>query len=308
MDISNIPHISVIIPCGGERDPQLRSLISSVIAQTSPGSEIIIIDSSSKGYRLPEEPWSDRCQLHRIRPEDFGHGKTRTLGACLARHDILVYLTDDVELCEDAIPRLVAAFNSPDVGLAFGRQLPRKGAGLFETFARLFNYPETSYRRQFEDRHRYGIKTAFFSDSFSAYRRKTLEDCGFFPEDALMGEDTLVAAKALELGWTLVYEASACVRHSHPYSPLQEMRRYFDIGVFHTENKHFLFLFGKVQQEGWRYLKEEFRFLLMRKAFALIPLWLLRTFLKYLGYSLGRIHHLIPQSFKKSLSMYGKKL
>lgn len=42
-------------------------------------------------------------------------------------------------------------------------------------------------------------------------------------------------AKAVLSGYKVAYAAKAEVQHSHNYTPLEEFRRYFDIGVFHKD-------------------------------------------------------------------------
>ncbi|VCW13919.1 hypothetical protein BANRA_01245 [Escherichia coli] len=39
-------------------------------------------------------------------------------------------------------------------------------------------------------------------------------------------------AKAILAGYKVAYVADAVVKHSHNYSPIDEFKRYFDIGVF----------------------------------------------------------------------------
>lgn len=297
-------NVSIVIPIFRPPAEGLRTLLAALADQMDAGDEMVLVDSTPGGHEVPEGPWSRSCRIHRIPPEEFGHGRSRTLGARLARHELLVYLTQDVEPCEGAISRLVAALDPAEVGLAFGRQLPRIGAGPFEAFPRLFNYPAESYRRSWNDRHRYGIKTVFFSDSFAAYKREVLEACGYFPEGTIMGEDTLLAARALERGWTLAYEASACVRHSHDYTPLQEFRRYFDIGVFHADERSFLRSFGRIHGEGLRYAVAELSYLWRRGEGHRSFEWLLRTASKYLGYRLGRMHRMLPLSWKQAWSLH----
>lgn len=244
------------------------------------------------------------------RPEGFDHGGTRRWAFEQARRvvgesGIVVLATQDVSHVagHPGGEALVAAIDGrEDVGAAYGRQLPRPGANPFEAHARLFNYPEQSEVRSFEDRRRLGIKTCFFSDSFAAYRVKALEEVGGFPERAIVGEDVIVAAKLLRAGWKIAYVAEACVYHSHDLSPAQEMRRYFDIGVFHARENWILREFGKPEGEGLRFLLSEIRYLRERAPW-LIPESFVRAALKYLGYRLGRAERHLPLAFKRWMSL-----
>ena len=106
-----------------------------------------------------------------------------------------------------------------------------------------------------------GIKAAFMSNSFAAYRREALMAVGGFPKHVIFAEDMYVAAKMLMAGWKVVYEGSACCRHSHNYTIIEEFRRYFDMGVFHAREPWIRENFGGAGGEGLRYVKSELKYL-----------------------------------------------
>lgn len=170
-----------------------------------------------------------------------------------------------------------------------------------EAHARLFNYPDRSDVRSYEDRRRLGIKACFFSDSFAAYRVRALQEVGGFPERAIVGEDVVVAAKLLKAGWKIAYVADACVYHSHDLTPLQEMQRYFDVGVFHARESWILREFGEPEGEGLRFLRSELKYL-WEHAPWLIPESFLRAGLKYVGYRMGRAERFLPLWLKRAMS------
>ena len=96
--------------------------------------------------------------------------------------EIIVFLTQDALLADpEAIERLLDAFADERVGAAYGRQLPHRDATPIGAHARLFNYPPVSQVRTLHDRGRLGIKTAFISNSFAAYRRNALLGWAAFP-------------------------------------------------------------------------------------------------------------------------------
>lgn len=243
--------------------------------------------------------------VHEISRAEFNHGGTRQLGVELVPDaEIIVFMTQDAILADEfAIENLLRAFDDPLVGVAYGRQLPHRDAKPLGAHARLFNYPDKSYVASLADRERMGIKAAFSSNSFAAYRREALQAVGGFPRDIILGEDTFVAAKMLLAGWKVAYQADSRVYHSHDYSLLQEFRRYFDIGVFHAREHWLLDAFGKPEGEGGRFVRSEFTYLL-KDAPWLIPSAFLRTGLKYLGYRLGRMEFIFPLGVKRYLSMH----
>lgn len=239
-----------------------------------------------------------------IPTKNFNHGATRQLAAeMLADAEIIVYLTQDAILAApSAIQHLISSFSDETVGAVYGRQLPHQGASKIGSFARLFNYPEKSRIKSLANARELGIKTAFMSNSFAAYRRSALLEAGGFPPHTIMGEDTYVAAKMLLAGWKVAYNANTAVYHSHDYSFLEEFRRYFDTGVFHAKEPWIRECFGIAETEGKRYVIAEFTYLLDEAPW-LIPSAILRTFLKFLGYRLGMREAYLPKTLKKSLSL-----
>src|SRR5690606_14292364 len=96
---------------------------------------------------------------------------TRNAAVRGAPEDIYVFLTQDAILQHpNAIDTLLAAFENPQVALAYGRQLPHKDANPIAAHARAFNYGPTPHVVGREDSARMGIKTVFVSNSFAAYR------------------------------------------------------------------------------------------------------------------------------------------
>jgi rhamnosyltransferase len=270
---------------------------------SAPFSEMLVIDSSSDDdtVRLAKE-FGFKSQV--IERRDFNHGGTRQLAVKhLSNSDVIVFMTQDAIIASpDAIERLLKPFGNDSVGLAFGRQLPHLDAGLIGAHARLFNYPDRSEIRALGSEKRLGLKAAFVSDSFAAYRRRALLDVGGFPPNVIFGEDMVVAARMLLSGWKVAYQADASVYHSHDYSLIQEFRRYFDIGVLHNRESWLLEQFGKPEGEGMRFVKSELSYLLRHNP-ALIPNSIFRTGLKYVGYRLGRMEERLPYCIKPTLSL-----
>jgi rhamnosyltransferase len=201
--------------------------------------------------------------------------------------EVLVYLTQDALLADPkAISTLLQAFDNPKVGAAYGRQLPRQGARPIETHARVFNYPTTSALRSAENITTLGFKTIFFSNSFGAYRRAALQSVGGFPLAVNFGEDTVVAARLILNGWKIAYVAEAQVFHSHDLNCRQEFQRYRSVGALHAENPWLIHNFGGTSGEGLRFVKSEIKSL-ARSVPHLVPIAILRTACKYLGYRWG---------------------
>jgi rhamnosyltransferase len=148
------------------------------------------------------------------------------------------------------------------------------------------------------------MKTVFLSDSFAAYRREALEKAGWIKDGLISSEDSYAGAKILLAGYDLAYVAEAAVYHSHSYTPLEEFRRYFDIGVFYNRERWILDTFGRVEGEGSRYIRSELRYLKAHHAYFRLPEFILRNGMKYLGFKLGRNYQYIPHSLIPRISMH----
>lgn len=281
-----------------------QSWLDAFSKQTRLPDRLLLIDSSSTDdtVALARE---QGFEIQSIAKSVFNHGGTRQSGVELLQDmDIIVFLTQDALLANpQAIATLLKAFENPQVGVAYGRQLPHINAGPIAAHARLFNYPAKSQLRSLDDSHRFGIKTVFVSNSFAAYRRSALMQVGGFPLDTIMNEDTFVVGKMLLSGWKVAYCADAQVFHSHDYSVADEFKRYFDIGVFHAQTTWLQDTFGSASGEGLRYVRSELVYLL-KFAPEMIPSALVRTGVKWLGYKMGRLHSKLPVAVSHGLSLH----
>ena len=279
------------------------TLLESLNKQKVLPNKILIIDSSSTD-RTVDIFQTAGNSVHIIPRSTFNHGATRQLALSLCPDaDIIIYMTQDAILATpDSIKNILAPFEDNKIGAVCGRQLPHTDASPLAAHARLFNYSAESSIKSRDDIPRLGIKAAFISNSFAAYRRTALMDVGGFPSDAILSEDTYVAAKMLQAGWKVAYSADATCYHSHNYSMMEEFRRYFDIGVFHGREFWYIELLGKAEGEGKKFVFLEISYL-AKHASWLIPSALVRTGFKLLGYKLGQKEQGMPLWLKRKLSM-----
>jgi len=298
--------ISIIIPTLNASEP-LPSLLTKLEHQTCVDKEIIIIDSSSDDDTV-EIAKSYGARVLHINRKDFDHGGTRNIAASKSKGDILVFMTQDaIPANEHSLENLIHPFESDEmIAAIYGRQLPSRDATPFSSHLRLFNYPDTSHVKRYEDRTTHGFKTIFISNSFSAYRKALLEKIGWFKDNLIFGEDTHAVARLLHDGYKVAYAANALVYHSHNYTPFQDFKRYFDIGVFHFNENWIVQKFGKTKEEGWKYIKSESLYLMKNKQYRLFPELILRNILKYLSYNLGLRYTKIPRNIARKISMHMK--
>lgn len=285
--------------------PMWRDFLRALDQQTrSPDCVVMMDSSSSDGAR--ELAAQSGVQVEILAEAEFNHGGTRrrAVEVFCTDSDIVIFMTQDAVLAEPrSLERIVDHFDNPEIGAVYGRQLPREGAGPIEAHGRLFNYPETTSSKRLGDRETQGIKAAFFSNSWGAYRLSALRDAGGIPPRAICSEDTYVAGKILKAGYQIVYAADALAYHSHDFSIADEFQRYFDIGVFHAEEPWVIAQFGGAGSEGWRFVKSELKYLAVNAPWR-IPEALLRTGLKFTAFKLGRLHKHLPEKLVLALSSH----
>ena len=274
--------------------------------QTLKNIPTLLIDSG-KGVSYTDEIQGMNLQVRTIDSSNFNHGGTRQWGMELyPEADIYVFLTQDAILADEhSIENLITVFDNGDVGCAYGRQLPHKNATFFSAFARGLNYPAESHVLSYEDRERYGMKTVFISNSFAAYRREAMAEVGGFPTNTILSEDMFAAANMVLQGWKIAYVSEACVYHSHNYTVLQEFKRYFDIGVFHSRESWIRTKFGAAESSGIKYIVAEIKAAIKENPFLLLEL-VLRDGFKFLGYRMGLNEKRIPLCLKRYISMTSK--
>jgi len=252
--------------------------------------QVLIVDSESKDNTVKRARSFGFC-VHEIPRLEFNHGGTRALASTLVPWaEFLVYTTPDAIMATpETLARVLAAFDNPEIGAAYGRQLPHHNADLFAIHHCNCSYPSFSWVRKYADRTTFGYKTVYLSDSFTAYRRSALESVGGFPRRIIGSEDFYLGAMLLKNGWKTAYVADSTVFHSHNQTLVQVFRRFFDIGVMQAEQSWIREEYGSPVGAGTRFIRSEVMFLLSRNPI-LIPVAILRTIAKYLGYQLGRRH------------------
>jgi rhamnosyltransferase len=298
----NSGRVGLVIPTLNAGDRWIECL-ASVRAQSLTPQRLLVVDSAStdQSVVLAKEAG---FEIVRIDRSEFNHGGTRQWAVeYLSDCEMVIFLTQDAILAStESVSEIVRCFDDPSVAVAYGRQLPHRGARQIESHARVFNYGPRTVKKDTAAAKQLRTKVFFCSNSFAAYSRLVLLDLGGFRRDLILGEDMEFAARAIKAGYSNVYCASAPVYHSHDYTLLQIVERYFDLGVFDERNPWMREEFGSHRAEGLRFIASELRYLGMNGPLE-IPRALIQTAGKLVGYRLGRLERLLPTSLKRKLSM-----
>jgi rhamnosyltransferase len=223
------PRISVIVPTldGGADFLYLCRHLAGVRERY--GLDVLIIDSGSSDG-TPEAAEAAGHRVHRIAKAEFGHGRTRNLGARMAEGEIVCFLTQDVLPCSPDWPLAFArALEDPAVAGVYGRQVPRSAATM-EMFFVSLNYPAEPLR--FDPQpggHHPRPGRVLFSNAFSAARRDLLLQLPFV-DDVPVSEDQVWAHAVLEGGYSIAYEPAAEALHAHSYTLKGLFRRTYLVG------------------------------------------------------------------------------
>lgn len=284
---------------------QWKDWIAAYQSQSLKADKVIVIDSSSSDntVKLAEEAG---FSVYSIPQTIFNHGRTRNQAVEFSRSftDVVVFMTQDAILASpDSLANLLAPFVDPEVAAVCGRQLPHHEATPLAVHARYFNYPSESRVRTMTDISALGIKTAFMSNSFAAYRLSVFDKLGGFPDNTILAEDMYLTAKMILSGYKVAYCAEATVFHSHNYTLKQEFQRYFDTGVFQQKQTWIQQTFGKAASEGKKFVLSELKFL-VKNAPHWLPKALLSTLAKWIGFKLGYHYQTLPYAWRKALSMH----
>ncbi|QUX94549.1 O-antigen biosynthesis protein [Marinomonas sp. CT5] len=296
-------NVTVIVPSynGGNLWKQSACLLAEQI----PSLRVKVIDSSSEDDTR-EIAQGFGFEVEQIDQKDFDHGGTRSYSLEDVNTEFVVFLTQDVLLeGKDAIAFLVSVFDKdPEIVCAYGCQLPHVDANPLAQHARYNSYKPDSYVTSLTDDFPTGFRKAFLSNSFAAYRVDFLRSIGGFPRHLILGEDAYVAAKALVANKKVAYVAEAKVRHSHNYSVIQEFKRYFDIGVFHSTQSWMIDELGSVEGEGVKFAVEQLRYVCKVKKHHWLILSIFTSMAKFIGYKLGKKHQMLGVKLSRKLSMY----
>ncbi len=248
------PDVSVILLCyNGQR--YLNEVLTSVFGQKTQFSfEVVAIDSGSRDQTL-EILRTHPVKIHEIENREFGHGKTRNLGFRLALGHYVIFLTQDATPVNDTwLQNLVRPLAvDPGIAATYSRQIPRPdcnpceqrdieiGAGPVSADKRV-NLEDENQKKDYEANCR---RLILFSNVSSCIHKEILEQMPF-TEKITMVEDQDWCKRAIEAGWTVRYEATSAVYHSHNHSLRALYKRQFDYGASYKEFVPFALSFMNV--------------------------------------------------------------
>lgn len=184
-----------------------------------------------------------------IKREDFSHSLTREKHALKSESDILVFITQDIEIRNtDWLENLVKPIINGESEASFSRQLTKFDN--IEKYTRERNYPDKSYVVSEDDIKEKGLQAFFFSDASSAIKTEIFKKLNGYDNKKLpTNEDMYIAYKLITNGYRIKYCSDSVIYHSHKFNLKQLYKRYYDTGIFFKQNS-FLDKYGTNKSGG----------------------------------------------------------
>jgi len=229
--------VSIIILTKNE-ESKIYDTLKSVFSQKADFAyEVVVIDSGSKD-KTKETIKGYPARLVEIKPQDFGHGRTRNLGLSLTESEYVVFLNGDATPDDNIWLRsLIDGFRRYDnLAATYSRIYPRKDCNplrareireddyLFGQLIKQINDVSVYERMDTEEKR----KLIAFHTISCAIRRDVLQSIQF--EDVEFGEDLIWSKRVLEAGYKIAFEPDSKVVHSHDFykSFRKTAKKYFD--------------------------------------------------------------------------------
>ncbi len=295
MKLSNKYLVSIIIPTKNA-GLVFNKVLKSIFNQTIKDFEVIIIDSGSTDKTL------DIAALYpviivKIKPEEFGHGKTRNHGVSIASGKFIVFLTHDAIPADiEWLNKLLEPFKNEKIAGVFGRQLPKENDDITDKFFYHSLYPDQNILWK---RNQFTQGDNIFSSVNSAIRSELILKYPF-PQNIIVSEDYKWAAEILDKNYHIFYSKEAAVIHSNCYGNLKYLfRRNFDIGISYKsiyKSKQAANLLNK----GLMIHFNQIKFLIKNSYYRAVPKAILKDIIRFIAISIGKQEQIIPTIIKKS--------
>jgi GT2 family glycosyltransferase len=215
--MSSTPAVSVVIRTLNEAALLGRCLGT---LRSQPGGDdldIVVVDSGSQDSTV-DIAGRFSARILEISRESFDYSRALNMGIDAAHGELIVMLSAHAIPREpDWLQRMVAPFGDQSIAGIGCRQIPWPDADWSEVRRLAREFPDVP--KLFTQAN---VETMVFSNAASCIRRALWER---FPFALPIAEDRHWARQVIDAGWTIVYEPSISVYHSHNDSAAQQARR-----------------------------------------------------------------------------------
>ena len=274
------PNVSIFIPTKNA-GCEFSEVLERIFSQDEKRLEVIIVDSGSTDQTC-EIAAKYPAEIIKIKPSEFGHGKTRNLALKYSKADYIVFLSQDaIPSDEYWLSNLLRNFSDEEVAGVFSRQIPKRDARELQKFFYKYYFPEDKVVRPLQEFN--SIQNRFFSNVSSCIKKDVLQKYPF-SDTILTTEDQEWAKRITDIGYITVYEPKSVVIHSHNHELRRIFKGYFDSASALralTEQEYVEFKKGSM-----KYITKEFLYVFKHKKSEL-PYWMIRNLVKVTGIFFG---------------------
>lgn len=216
----------------------IQGLIDSIKKQKDVNVKNIRFVLTDTGDGSEEILKANNLEFTKITPKEFSHSLTRENEAKKSDADIIVFVTQDVDIQSDEwLKNLTKPIEDGECEASFSRQITKFNN--IEKYTREKNYPAQSYLNTKDDIEKKGLKTFFFSDASSAIKNSVFKELGYYDGKVFpTNEDMYIAHKLITNGYRIKYCSDSVVFHSHKFSLKEVYKRYYLTGLFMAENSY----------------------------------------------------------------------
>ncbi len=222
-DPAEWPPISVVV-CTRDRAEALERCLTALKRLDYPDYEVVVVDNASRDQATAAVV--ERAGMAYVREERPGLDWARNRGAATARHAIIAYTDDDVQVDAGWLRGVARAFADPAVdavtGLVMPVELETEAQALFERYGGMSKGVRQK-RFQRDTLNEFGLIGAHWLGvgANMAFRRATLDQLDGFDTALDVGTpsggggDLDMFHRVMAAGLTFHYEPTALVWHQH---------------------------------------------------------------------------------------------
>lgn len=234
----NIPHrlkktVSAVIRVRNDSG-NLQRCLSGLERQNLPPSvdlEIIVVDNSSTDESI-DVARRYGATIVPIKPDEFTWGGALNAGFAKATGQIVLLLSSDAYASDgNWLREMLKPFDAPEVAAVYGRQIPYRDAPVDERVRLKCYFPDTSVEfNQNNSNLQPNGRGMIASNACAAIRRDVWNQIPY-DENISAAEEGPWTYEVIQQGYSIVYQASAKVYHSHKDGPLKLAWRQWELRI-----------------------------------------------------------------------------
>jgi len=210
--------VTIVIPTYNNSST-IKECLESLMKQTKPPEEIIIVDGHSKDTTLDIVKQYE-CKI--LFEEGGSRAAACNVGVPAAEGDFIVFIDADAIAKEDWLEKLIAAFyeeHGREVVCTTGPNIEYPNESLFgKAVSAVYNTfvggNWTEHIKSIFNRENRYVQSA--AGCNAAYKKDKLDEVMPFNEDLITAEDTEINYKLIQKGYSIYFEPNAVVYHQRP--------------------------------------------------------------------------------------------